>query len=212
MRINFLQKCFCLTIAFSSMFSNIVFTTHAVLPNDETIAAIKRYTASGGSFNRINKHLRSESISITETDQQDIDLTHQCIQSNKLDESMYVIRVISAEEAECCRTQQGRTVDKHGFLSTIREPQESFASPTKLENPPKHMDWRKEGDLFTYYEPSNSAQRILSRPNACILLIHIPVGACALDISDYSVSGPSELEVLRGLYVSINNTRGNNHR
>lgn len=194
MRINFLRKCFGFTIAFSSIFSNIIFTTHAAPPNDETIAAIKRYTASGGSFNRINKHLRGEPISITEIEQQDIALIHQCIQSNKADKSMYVIRGISVEEANYYKAQQGGTVDRHGFLSTIREPQESFTSPTKLENPPKHMIGEKRGDLFTYYEPSNRAQSFLDRPY--ILLIHVPAGACALDVSSYSASRNSELEVL----------------
>lgn len=196
MRINFLRKCFGFTIAFSSIFSNIIFTTHAAPPNDETIAAIKRYTASGGSFNRINKHLRGEPISITEIEQQDIALIHQCIQSNKADKSMYVIRGISVEEANYYKAQQGGTVDRHGFLSTIREPIEFFNSSTKLELSPeqKHMQCLKTDTGFYCFEPCNRAQNFLCQ--RYILLIHIPAGACALDVSSYSASGDSELEVL----------------
>lgn len=194
MRTTFLQKCFYLTIILGSMFSNIVSITHAAPPNDETIAAIKRYSGSGGSCYRINPYLIGQDVHIEETDKQDIDLLHQYIQSNRLSQAMYVIRGISQKEAEYYKSQQGKIVDKHGFLSTIRKPKESFNSPTKLENPPKHMLCLKTDAGFCYSEPSRGAQNFLCQPY--ILLIYIPVGACALDISNYSESGNSELEVL----------------
>lgn len=58
------------------------------------------------------------------------------------------------------------------------------------------MLWEKRGTIFHYYEPCNGAKRILARHPTYILLIYVPAGACALDISNYSESGPSELEVL----------------
>lgn len=99
MRTTFLQKCFYLTVALGYMSSNIASITHAAPPNDETIAAIKRYSESGGSCYRINPYLIGQDVHIKETDKQDIDLLHQYIQSNKLSQAMYVIRGISQKEA-----------------------------------------------------------------------------------------------------------------
>ena len=186
-----------LIVSFSCMFNNLYFVTNAQPPNEEVKKAIKRYTESNDIYLNINRYLRGASTEIKEENEKYIKLIHGYLMENKLSAPIYVIRGISEEEAKYYESQQGKIIDKHGFLSTIRQPHELFLSEgeRKSKKIPNNMMCRGYvNDKFYYLENTHQAGNFLGRDT--ILLILLSEGTCAVDISPISSSGPGELEVL----------------